>query len=87
MAKKSRQSADKFAYKLHPIHFHESEKCQALEVQIVGFYTVEIISLVCDSLDFFAICSSILDSDTINYVWLCLIVHFHAMKTYGKVEA
>ena len=42
MAKKSRQSADKFAYKVRPIPFHESEKCQALEGQIVWLYTVEV---------------------------------------------
>jgi hypothetical protein len=39
--KKSRQLTDKFAYKSHPIHFHKSEKCQPLEVQIVWLYTVE----------------------------------------------
>jgi hypothetical protein len=42
MAKKSRQSVDKFAYKVHPIHFHESENYQALEGQIAWLYTVEI---------------------------------------------
>jgi hypothetical protein len=42
MVKKSRQSADKFAYKVHPIHCHESEKYQSLEIQIVRLYTVEI---------------------------------------------
>jgi len=41
MVKKSRQSADKFAYKVHPIHFYESEKCQTLEVQIVWLYIGE----------------------------------------------
>jgi hypothetical protein len=41
MVKKSRQSVDKFAYKVHPIHFYKSEKCQALEFQIVWLYTAE----------------------------------------------
>jgi hypothetical protein len=57
---------DKFAYEVHPIHVHESGKCQALEVQIVWLDTVE---------------------TYFTCVWLCLIVYFHAMKTYESVEA
>ena len=65
MVKKSRQLTDKFAYKVHPIHFHNSENCQALEFQIVWLYTVEIY-FTCMSL--FGLLCNILDCDTVNYV-------------------
>jgi len=80
MVKKSRQSADKFAYKVHPIHFHESEKCQALEFQIVWLYTVAIY-FTCMWL--FGLLCNILDCDTVNYAWLCLIVHFPLWESGG----
>jgi len=64
---------DKFAYKVHPIHFHDSKNCQALQFQIVWLYVVEIY-FTCMSL--FGLLCNILDCDTVNYAWLCLIVHF-----------
>lgn len=65
MVKKSRQSTDKFAYKVHPIHFHDCKNYQAVEFQILCLYIVEIY-FTCMSL--FGLLCNVLDCETVNYV-------------------
>jgi hypothetical protein len=47
MTKNSRQSTHKYAYKVHPMHFHESEKCQGSNCMALYIFYLDLTLWTC----------------------------------------